>query len=70
LSATQTSSASHLCQVVSPYFYLVPAHVSSACNGRIINLEYGSDLIWPSPNLWAGFGPPPNLLGWDQPTLL
>jgi len=70
LSATQTSSASHLCQVVSPYFCPVPAHVSSACNGRIINLEYGSDLIWPSPNLWAGFGPPPNLLGWDRPTLL
>jgi hypothetical protein len=71
LSATQTSSASHLRQVAPPNFCPVPTPVLvaiacrrySACNGRIINLECGPNLIWPSPNLWVRSGPPLKLVG-------
>jgi len=55
--------------VASLFFFLVLMAIAcrrySACNGRIINFEGGSDLFHPSPNGWAG--PPPKRVSFVGP---
>jgi len=59
----------YFCPIPSPVLVAIACRRYSACNGIIINLEGGPDLIWPSLNFWAGFDPPPKkgMLGRDQP---